>query len=83
VFSRWEEQLCRLLEEAKAVGEVGPGVDVKDAAAFLIDCYEGMLVRMKVDGDRSSFGRFRRLALDPLASAGSQDAKNYRQRAPR
>ncbi|RUW27453.1 TetR family transcriptional regulator [Mesorhizobium sp. M4B.F.Ca.ET.215.01.1.1] len=77
VFSRWEEQLCGLLEEAKAIGEVGPSVDVKDAAAFLIDCYEGMLVRMKVDGDRGSFDRFRRLALDPLAS-GRQHAKNYR-----
>lgn len=66
VFSRWEEQVRGLLEEAKAIGEVEPSVDAQDAAAFLIDCYEGMLVRMKVDGDRNSFRRFRRLALDPL-----------------
>jgi len=66
VFSRWEAQLRALLEEAQAIGEVDPGVDAKDAAAFLIDCYEGMLVRMKVDGDRNSFRRFRRLALEPL-----------------
>jgi TetR/AcrR family transcriptional repressor of nem operon len=66
MFSRWEGQLRGLLEEAQAIGEVDPSVDAKDAAAFLIDCYEGMLVRMKVDGNRNSFRRFWRLALEPL-----------------
>jgi TetR/AcrR family transcriptional repressor of nem operon len=60
-------QLRGLLEEAQTIGEVDPGLDAKDAAAFLIDCYEGTLVRMKVDGDRNSFRRFRRLALASLA----------------
>ncbi len=72
VFSRWEAQLRALLEEAQAIGEVDPGVDAKDAAAFLIDCYEGTLVRMKVDGDRSSFRRFRRFALEPLGISKRQ-----------
>jgi TetR/AcrR family transcriptional regulator, transcriptional repressor for nem operon len=49
-----------LLEEAQTIGEVDPSLDAKDAAAFLIDCYEGTLVRMKVDGDRNSFSRFQR-----------------------
>jgi TetR/AcrR family transcriptional repressor of nem operon len=66
VFTKWEEQLRGLLEEAKAIGEVDARLDAKDAAAFLIDCYEGPLVRMKVDGDRNSFRRFQRLALEPL-----------------
>ncbi|WP_119272058.1 TetR/AcrR family transcriptional regulator [Taklimakanibacter deserti] len=67
VFVTWERQLRRLLEEAQAAGEVDPRLDAKEAAAFLIDCYEGTLVRMKVDGDRNSFRRFRRLALESLA----------------
>lgn len=66
VFSRWEAQLRELLEEAQDAGEVDPDPDASDVAAFLIDCYEGTLVRMKVDGDRNSFRRFRRLALAPL-----------------
>ena len=66
VFSRWEAQVRALLEEAQAVGEVDPSLDAKSAAAFLIDCYEGTLVRMKVDGDRNSFERLRRFALEPL-----------------
>lgn len=66
VFSTWEAELAELLEDAKSVGEVDPGLDTKEAAAFLIDCYEGMLVRLKVDGDRNSLRRFQRLALEPL-----------------
>lgn len=66
VFTTWEVQIRELLEEAQALGEVDPSLDAKDGAAFLIDCYEGTLIRMKVDGDRNSFRRFRRLALDPL-----------------
>ena len=66
VFSTWEAELAELLEEAKSIGEVDPGLDTKEAAAFLIDCYEGMLVRLKVDGDRNSLRRFQRLALEPL-----------------
>jgi TetR/AcrR family transcriptional regulator, transcriptional repressor for nem operon len=36
VFTRWEAQLCALLEEAQAVGEVDPSLDAKETAAFLI-----------------------------------------------
>jgi TetR/AcrR family transcriptional regulator, transcriptional repressor for nem operon len=70
VFSRWEAQLRELLEEAQAIGEVDPSLDVKNAAAFLIDAYEGTLVRMKINGDRNAFRRFRRFALDPLSING-------------
>ena len=72
VFARWEAQLRALLEQAQAIGEVDPSLNTKEAAAFLIDCYEGTLVRMKVDGDQNSFSRFRRLALEPLGIKRSQ-----------
>ncbi|MBM3520453.1 MAG: TetR family transcriptional regulator [Alphaproteobacteria bacterium] len=66
VFSTWEGELAEVLEEAKSAGEVDPALDAKEAAAFLIDCHEGTLVRMKVDGNRNSFRRFQRLALGSL-----------------
>jgi TetR/AcrR family transcriptional repressor of nem operon len=66
VFTRWEGQLQALLQQAQAAGEVDPNLDPREVAAFLIDCYEGTLVRMKVDGNQKSFARFRRLALEPL-----------------
>jgi TetR/AcrR family transcriptional repressor of nem operon len=68
MFSKWEGQLRGLLEEAQAIGEVDPSLDVENAAAFIIDCYEGTLVRLKINGDRNAFRRFRRFALEPLAT---------------
>jgi TetR/AcrR family transcriptional repressor of nem operon len=67
VFSTWEAQLQGLLKEAQYAGEVDADIDTGDAAAFLIDAYEGTLVRMKVDGDKTAFRRFERFALDALA----------------
>ena len=66
VFSTWEAELAELLEEAKSVGEVDSGLDTKEAAAFLIESYEGMLVRLKVDSNRNALRRFQRMALEPL-----------------
>jgi TetR/AcrR family transcriptional repressor of nem operon len=66
VFSTWEAELAQLLDEAKSVGEVEPDLDTKEAAAFLIDCFEGMLVRLKVDSNRNALRRFQRMALEPL-----------------
>ncbi|TWF56753.1 TetR/AcrR family transcriptional regulator [Neorhizobium alkalisoli] len=68
VFFRWETQLGGLLEEARSAGEIDPALDTKEAAAFLIDAYEGMLVRMKVDGEGDAFDRFRRFAFGALAT---------------
>lgn len=66
VFSTWEGELAELLEEAKSAGEVDIDLDTREAAAFLIDSFEGMLVRLKVDGNRNALRRFQRMAIDPL-----------------
>ena len=68
VFCTWEAELAELLEEAQSIGEVDRGLDAKEAAAFLIDCWEGMLVRLKVDGDRNSLRRFQRFAFELLVN---------------
>jgi TetR/AcrR family transcriptional repressor of nem operon len=67
VFSTWEAELAELLEEAKSAGEVDPRLDTKEAAAFLIDSFEGMLVRLKVENNRNALRRFQRMAIEPLA----------------
>jgi TetR/AcrR family transcriptional repressor of nem operon len=72
VFATWEAQLACLLKEAQALGEVDQDLDPNEAAAFLIDAYEGALLRMKVDGSSAAFGRFRRFALDALSAKPTQ-----------
>ena len=67
VFATWDAQFEHVLIQAQAAGEVDPQVDPKAVAAFLIEAYEGALVRMKVDGGSAAFQRFRTFALGPLS----------------
>lgn len=66
MFTTWEAEIAALLDEAKAAGEVSPDRDTKDAAAFLTDCFEGMLVRLKVHHNHNALRRFNAFALEPL-----------------
>lgn len=66
IFAEWARRLHALLVEAKAEGEIEADLDVAEAAAFIIEAYEGALVRMKVDGGSAAFARFKRFALGSL-----------------
>lgn len=68
VFETWEGQLQAVLAEAQAAGEVAADLDPREAAAFLIEAYEGALIRMKVDGGTAAFERFKRLAFRAIAA---------------
>ena len=76
-FTAWEAGLRGVLREAQQAGDLAADLDVGAAAAFLIDAYEGALIRMKSDGSAAAFGRFKSFALGPLlrgrAAAGSLD----------
>jgi TetR/AcrR family transcriptional regulator, transcriptional repressor for nem operon len=65
-FHSWEESLRQVLQEMKDAGDLAAEIDAKEAAAFLIDAYEGALIRMKSDGNLTALGRFKKLALEPL-----------------
>ena len=66
VFATWDDQLQDLIKQAQAAGEVDRHLNAQDAASFLIEAYEGALIRMKVDGGAAAFDRFRRFALGAL-----------------
>jgi TetR/AcrR family transcriptional regulator, transcriptional repressor for nem operon len=65
-FQVWQQSICRVLLQAQDAGDLDPTIDAEEAAAFLIDAYEGTLIRMKSEGIASTFGRFRTFALEPL-----------------
>lgn len=65
-FTLWEDRLAKVMTEAEAEGDLAPGVTAIDAAAFLIDAYEGTLIRMKAEGSFQPYERFRRYALRRL-----------------
>jgi TetR/AcrR family transcriptional regulator, transcriptional repressor for nem operon len=65
-FRTWQASILHVLQQAQDSGDLDPDIDAEDAAAFLIDAYEGALVRMKSEGVAAPFRRFRTFALGPL-----------------
>ncbi|MGA0562776.1 TetR family transcriptional regulator C-terminal domain-containing protein [Ancylobacter sp. VNQ12] len=67
VFALWEQDLAALIAEAQQAGELDAGLDPAEAAAFVIDAYEGAVIRARA-GDVAAFTRFRTFTLAALRS---------------
>lgn len=65
-FATWQSRLGLVLGEAEAAGDLVAGVDPQEGAAFLIEAYEGALIRMKAEGNFEPFERFKSYALNRL-----------------
>ncbi|WP_172347611.1 TetR/AcrR family transcriptional regulator [Mesorhizobium sp. NZP2298] len=65
-FALWEFNLRDALREADAAGALAPGVAADAAAAFLIEAYEGALVRMKAEDSFAPYERFKEYGLRRL-----------------
>jgi TetR/AcrR family transcriptional regulator, transcriptional repressor for nem operon len=65
-FALWEFNLRCVLREAEAAGNLAPGIAADVAAAFLIEAYEGALVRMKAEDSFAPFQRFKEYGLRRL-----------------
>jgi TetR/AcrR family transcriptional repressor of nem operon len=65
-FALWEFNLRRVLREAEDAGALAPGVAADAAAAFLIEAYEGALVRMKAEDSFAPLERFKDYGLRRL-----------------
>lgn len=65
-FALWEFNLRGVLREAEHANVLAPGVTADAAAAFLIEAYEGALVRMKAEDSFAPFERFKEYGLRRL-----------------
>lgn len=65
-FAAWQRDFQTVLREARDVGELPAHLDPDQTAAFLIDAYEGALVRMKTEGSIAPLQRFMTMTLDCL-----------------
>jgi TetR/AcrR family transcriptional repressor of nem operon len=63
VLAAWGTLLSRCIREAQALGQLKASLDPDDTAAFLIDAYEGAVLRTKVDRDVSALRRFQRIVF--------------------
>lgn len=66
IFARWRHRLVDCLREAQAQGQLASDLDLDERAAFLIDCWEGALLTMKVTRSGDSLDRFFHLCFEPL-----------------
>ncbi|HEX4556860.1 MAG TPA: TetR family transcriptional regulator C-terminal domain-containing protein [Xanthobacteraceae bacterium] len=66
LFERWTEDLEIAIEDAQAEGTVSSDSKAADIAAFLLDAYEGALLRARVVRDRAPFDRFMKLAFERI-----------------
>ena len=57
-FEDWTLALAKVIEEAQNAGDVKKGVAAKAIAAFLIDAWEGAVLRAKVEQNRAPLEAF-------------------------
>jgi TetR/AcrR family transcriptional repressor of nem operon len=70
VFAAWTALLAGCIREAQAAGELRPGLDPDTTAAFLIDAFEGAVLRCKVDRDSTALARFEAVVFSLILVEG-------------
>ena len=66
LYGQWTKDLEATIAEAQAKGEIANKTKASDLAAFLLDSYEGALLRARVERNRKPFDRFMKFAFGEL-----------------
>jgi TetR/AcrR family transcriptional regulator, transcriptional repressor for nem operon len=66
LYWQWTKDLEATIAEAQAKGEIANKTKASDLAAFLLDSYEGALLRARVERNRKPFDRFMKFAFGEL-----------------
>ena len=66
VFAAWTQLLSRCIREAQIAGELHTTLDPETLAAFLIDSFEGAVLRTKVDRDGTALQRFETIVFSTI-----------------
>jgi TetR/AcrR family transcriptional regulator, transcriptional repressor for nem operon len=66
LYGQWTKDIEATVAEAQAKGEIVNKTKAVDIAAFLLDSYEGALLRARVERSRKPFDRFMKFAFDQL-----------------
>jgi TetR/AcrR family transcriptional regulator, transcriptional repressor for nem operon len=66
LYQHWSRDIELAIVDGQAEGTIPPGKNAADIAAFLLDAYEGALLRARVERSRAPFDRFMQLAFDRI-----------------
>lgn len=65
-LSTWAELLSSVIIEGQAIGEIKPGLEPAAMARFLINSWEGTVLRMKITNDRRPLDDFMSIGMGLL-----------------
>ena len=66
LYGQWTKDIEATIAEAQSKGEIANKTKASDLAAFLLDSYEGALLRARVERSRKPFDRFMKFAFGQL-----------------
>lgn len=66
MFVRWTRETEDAIAQAQALGQVPTHTSAADLAAFLLDAYEGAILRARVEKSPAAFDRFMTLTFDKI-----------------
>lgn len=66
LFGRWTHEMEDAIAQAQALGQVPSNTSAADLASFLLDAYEGAILRARVEKSPAAFDRFMALAFDKV-----------------
>jgi TetR/AcrR family transcriptional repressor of nem operon len=58
IFEQWSSAVTAVLVEAQSVGEIDPRLDPDKLGHFLVNAWEGAVIRMKLDKTRTASDQF-------------------------
>jgi TetR/AcrR family transcriptional regulator, transcriptional repressor for nem operon len=66
LYGLWTADVEAAVADAQSEGSVSKNMTAAEIAAFLLDAYEGALLRARVERDNSSFDRFMKFAFTQI-----------------
>ena len=61
---RWRRNIAKILAEAQRQGTVRDDISAEELAEFMLDAFEGSLIRMKIEGTTEPLGKFQSRVID-------------------
>jgi TetR/AcrR family transcriptional regulator, transcriptional repressor for nem operon len=66
LFANWTEDIAAAIRDAQRAGAISIKTDADDLAGFLLDAYEGALLRARVEKSPRAFQRFMTIAFGQI-----------------
>jgi TetR/AcrR family transcriptional repressor of nem operon len=66
IFREWRAPFVACIAEAQTIGEIDSVLEPSDLAEFLLDSWEGAILRMKVERGPAALDRFRKIIFQTV-----------------